>query len=82
MIEGIKVYPNPASSTTQIELAGNKPIQQLEIRNKLGVVVQSIRGGIGKNVRTVNVSNLAPDIYIVSVFDGANWYSEKLSVVK
>jgi hypothetical protein len=80
--QGIRLYPNPASSTTQIELAGNNPIQQLEIRNKLGVVVQSIKGGVGKNVRTINLSNLAPDIYIVSVFDGVNWYSEKLSVVK
>lgn len=66
---GIRVFPNPATTSTQIYLGhGSNRNQLIQIINSNGALVQQLNMGIG-NVLTVSTSSLAPGTYLVRVVE-------------
>ncbi|MFN3999182.1 chitobiase/beta-hexosaminidase C-terminal domain-containing protein [Algoriphagus sp.] len=63
----VKVFPNPASSIVNVELKKVEGLQNVELRNASGMLIQSIlsNGGIVQ----FNVSSLAPGVYLIYVTD-------------
>lgn len=84
------VYPNPvneiltidpsndpellASSTTPAE------IQIVELIDKMGLVVYRNNPGKGITTSTVRVSNLPNGFYALRIFDGQQWYTQKVII--
>lgn len=79
VLDGLSVYPNPASSAIQINN-----------NNAAGFVtnIYSIDGRLMLNtfaapgVNSVDISNLTSGLYTVVIADGAAVYTSKLSVIK
>lgn len=79
VLDGLSVYPNPASSSIQINN-----------NNAAGFVtnIYSIDGRLMLNtfaapgVNSVDISNLTSGLYTVVIADGAAVYTSKLSVIK
>lgn len=68
-------------STPTISPAGNEfKIFKIRIIDKLGNVKRSADYSTGVTSVQLNINGLLPDIYIVNVFDGSAWYSDKLVV--
>jgi hypothetical protein len=72
----INIQPDMASLNTSV-----KPnIIQVELIDKMGSI--SLIKQFGKGISNVNISvaQLRNDIYVLRIFDGNNWYSQKLIV--
>jgi len=68
----LTLYPNPASTTLQITFPGNSEALQVTITDAHGRAVQ-VSHYHGK----VDVSNLAPGLYVVSATDGQKTFRQK-----
>ena len=71
------IYPNPATSLVTVKL-GSKNINNVKVYNSIGAVV--MENEERSNVVTINVSDLAKGIYIVTATSNNNSYSKKLVV--
>ncbi len=82
------VSPNPANDRVILSLiksnAGKEnriaSIQSIRVTDKMGTVKKMVSVPAGQYSYTLNVSDLPRDVYIVSVFDGVNWYNSTLLV--
>jgi len=84
------VFPNPGTNIITIESANNttlKPgpatnaeIQQVELIDKMGKTVYENHLGKSVKVTTIQVSNLLNDFYTLRIFDGKQWYTQKVIV--
>ena len=63
----LSVYPNPATDVLNIDLGSNKVAESIEIVNLTGQSVMK-----SKAVEALDVSSLAPGVYIVRVKDADN----------
>ncbi|RZM07136.1 MAG: T9SS type A sorting domain-containing protein, partial [Pedobacter sp.] len=64
--DGIKVYPNPASSSVVVALgkfAGQ--VQRIDLIDNSGKVIRSVSGGIAHTVEAINTSSVPAGIYLV-----------------
>lgn len=66
-IAGFQLYPNPASSTLTIILPEQRTVKEYCVFDMFGRVMERRRGGTS----SLNVSNLAPGIYMLRLTDNA-----------
>jgi hypothetical protein len=75
---GVKVYPNPATSTVNVEASENSKIA---VYNMIGQRINISAAGSGR-VKVLDVSTLAAGNYTIQVMDNAVSSSHKLTIVK
>ena len=70
---GISLYPNPASSALNLQLANNVSIDKIIVVDAMGkiVLVQN------KNANQINVENLTSGIYLIQVYSGDEKFQTK-----
>lgn len=71
VLNDMKIFPNPARS--QIHIETKRTIKAVLVIDLYGNVL-----GTYKNLRTVNISNLIPGIYIIKVIDSNNQSEEQM----
>ncbi|MDH6354955.1 hypothetical protein M2132_001290 [Dysgonomonas sp. PH5-45] len=62
--ENVRIYPNPAKTTVTVE---GLNVGRIDVLNTVGQTVKAIECN-GENKQTVNVSNLAPGMYIFKLY--------------
>jgi hypothetical protein len=76
----VSITPNPTSGQVQIDIKGAKTsaIKEIRITDKVGNTQK--RFIYNKNVKTVtiNIADLPTDVYIIQVYDGKDWISNKI----
>ncbi len=75
------VIPNPAKDNITID-GQTKDIREVQIIDKTGQVKRMFKFGSNMQRVNLNISGLAPDIYYIKVFDGKEWKSKPVVVVK
>ena len=75
--EQVSVYPNPASTSLQVVLAGNTENTELKVVNMLGEVVMEPITYHSQNF-TVDVSQLASGVYIVELSNSSGKLVKRL----
>lgn len=73
----INVYPNPASE--QVTINSNEAVEQITIINMLGKTVYSSIE-TGANAVNLNVSTMAPGMYVVRITTNSRVYNTKLQI--
>lgn len=84
----LKIFPNPSHHSATIRLSVNDPaaksggyvIREIRITDKTGMIRKQYRLNDGRTSETIDISELPPDIYTVTVFDGQSWKQARLSV--
>jgi lysyl endopeptidase len=79
----ISLSPNPTNGQFKVLLSGDAKdatIREVRVKNKMGVEVFRQVFKNGSKEQTINLFNQPLDIYIVEVFDGKKWLTEKLSL--
>jgi hypothetical protein len=82
-VNGIEIYPNPASSNVVIAVNVKEEAQmKIEIYSLVGQLVKSIQTNavIGDNTVNANLNNLTPGIYMVKVQAGNTTSTKKLVI--
>lgn len=84
--KGIKIYPNPASSSVNVDLSGmitNGDIL-LKLTDVSGrqVMQQKISGASKASNHTIDVSRQTPGIYMLTIQTGKEQYVQKIVVVR
>jgi hypothetical protein len=87
------VSPNPASNTVYIsskEISDNTKLQSknnnskkisiVQIVDKLGKIKQQWKFGDNVTHATIDISQLTTDVYMIRIFDGTAWETQKLTV--
>lgn len=79
-----RISPNPTTGQTTISLVSDSKdleIKEVRIKNKMGriFVIQKFSN---LKQKTIDLSTLPNDVYIVDVFDGKKWNSHKIIVQK
>lgn len=83
------VYPNPSTSYVRIEQSSENKKANISVKIQQ-VVVQSYSGRVfidkklGDNTfsTTIDVSQLPKDNYLLRVYNGKNWHTQKLIITK
>jgi len=78
---GINVYPNPANDIVNI-IAGNEPINKVDVADVTGKIVMSIDNEKGNNQFSVNTSSLIEGVFVFTVFTEGNVLVKKVSIVR
>ncbi len=84
----LKASPNPARNNVTISLtpsgstakANTYFIQEIRISDKIGGIRKQVSFKNKQLAQTISITDLKPDIYTVSVFDGNLWQNIKLLV--
>lgn len=77
----LAIAPNPVKSvfTVTLKTEDKRSIHQVIIKNKSGLEVKNIKyGNDMSKSRILNIHNLPTDVYLLMVFDGDKWVSEKI----
>ena len=83
--EYIKILPNPSNGIFTIQLnssAKEKAIKEVIIKDKMGMLVYQQKFAANQQQQTINLAGKPTDIYMVQIFDGTNWVTQKLSLQK
>lgn len=75
----IAMSPNPASGDVQVSLTDEtekRVIKDLIIMDKTGIMKK--RFSFNKTKGVINISDLPSDTYIIRVYDGERWISDKI----
>ncbi len=75
--------PNPTSGQFFITIENKdkeKTIKQVRVKNKMGIPIFYKRFYDNKKTQSINLVNQPSDIYIVEIFNGKIWTSQKLSL--
>lgn len=79
----ITLSPNPSNGQFKVSLSStvkDAAIRSIRIRNKMGIEVYQQNFKNAKKEQTINLFTQPTDVYIVEIFDGEKWLSEKLSL--
>lgn len=79
----ISISPNPSSGQFAVTLNTSDKlasINQIVIKDKMGRPVYQQKFNNHQKTQTINLSNKTTDIYMVEVFDGKRWTTQKLSL--
>ncbi len=79
----VSIAPNPTSGQFTVSLsttAKTESIKEIIITNKMGIPVYQQKFTNNQKKQTINLYNQPTDIYLVEVFDGVKWVTEKLSL--
>jgi hypothetical protein len=83
---GVTIVPNPSQSMVTISLIAppgkNSLFYKIKIMNTLGVQAKTMNFEDGVSSSTISIADLATGAYIVGVFDGQQWLTQKLLVEK
>jgi large repetitive protein len=84
------ISPNPSSSILKIEPANDNAmksvqaipseIQEVEMIDKMGTKIYSNKIGQGTISVSIDVSGFPNDVYTLRIFDGEQWYTNKVIV--
>ena len=75
----ISVFPNPTTGKIQIQVSGLN-VQSLEIFNSTGEKVYSTSNFQQQKLNETDLSTFNKGIYFMEIYDGENFYSEKIVV--
>jgi hypothetical protein len=90
----LRISPNPASSTASVaypqpaeqssakssNTATPQAIYEIQILNKSGILKKSFKYKDGKTQAQIDVTGLAPDVYIIKAFDRKTWTADELLI--
>ncbi|MCR4737503.1 MAG: T9SS type A sorting domain-containing protein [Bacteroidales bacterium] len=82
-LEGMKLYPNPATDNLSVAISSNEHASaDLSIVNLMGQVVYSENVALneGNNLLNVSVSNLTPGVYMINIRTNKGTSTQKLIV--
>lgn len=82
-LEGMKLYPNPATDNLSVAISSNENASaDLTIVNLMGQMVYSENVALneGNNLLNVNVSNLTPGVYMINIRTNKGTSTQKLIV--
>lgn len=85
VISGINLYPNPSTGQFAVELVNSDnaaAIREIRIKDKFGSVIYDQKFKSNQKRQTINLYRQGTDIYMVEVFDGTTWSTQKLSLQK
>lgn len=75
----LSASPNPSNGMVTLTMENKQDkIKEIKVVSKMGVVVKEIKLKEPSEKYTIDISNLAPDIYTISVFNGKTWTTSKL----
>jgi hypothetical protein len=75
----ISVFPNPTTGRIQIQVSGVH-VQSIEIFNATGEKVYSTLNFQQQTLNEADLSVFKKGIYFIEIYDGENFYSEKIVV--
>jgi lysyl endopeptidase len=87
----LKINPNPARDRAVLALLKNDAaavtddfsfIEDVQVIDKTGRTLKRFRFNNKQTSQNISLEGLSPDLYIVMVYDGKEWFSDKLIVVK
>jgi hypothetical protein len=81
--EKVSLIPNPTNGQFVVTLKTedkNAVIKEIIITNKMGIPVYQQKFANKQKKQTINLFNQPTDIYLIEVFDGKKWVTEKLSL--
>ena len=82
---GVIVSPNPSPGKFMLTLTTadkSAAIKEVIIKNKMGIAIYQQRFKNEQKKQAIDLSNQPSDIYMVQIFDGKQWITEKLSLQK
>lgn len=75
----LSASPNPSNGMVTLTMENKQDkIKEIKVVSKMGVVVKEIKLKEPSEKYTIDISNLAPDIYTISVFNGKTWTTSKV----
>lgn len=75
------ISPNPATDNITIDgQKQKKNIKEIQIVDKTGRVRKLAKYGNNVQRVTLNISDLAPDVYYIKIFDGKEWRNKSIIV--
>lgn len=77
----LTLSPNPTTGQFIVKLSSpdkKSVINEIRIKNKMGAVVYRQKFNDKQKQQTINLFSAQPDVYIVDIFDGTQWVSQKL----
>jgi hypothetical protein len=78
--EAFRVSPNPASSNIQIQSIDKKTlIKEIRILDKMSSIRKQFKYSLENTSITLNIADLASDIYYIQIFDGKKWTTKTIS---
>jgi lysyl endopeptidase len=76
---GLSVSPNPAGNTLVLKSAdqNNKSgfIREIQIVSKVGILKKKQTFSNAASAVSIDIANLAPDVYTIKAYNGSNWES-------
>lgn len=90
-VRRLKINPNPAKdqailSFVKAEAAASdndlSSIREVRVFDKAGRMLKHLRFNNRQSTQVIPLQDLLSGLYIVSVYDGKSWYSDKLIIVK
>ena len=81
--EKVSLIPNPTNGQFVVSLKSEDKdavIKEIIVTNKMGMPVYQQKFANKQKKQTINLFNQPTDIYLVEVFDGVKWVTEKLSL--
>ncbi len=78
-VEGIAMYPNPASETVTISLSEMSRVANVAFYDSLGRLVFETRISKGNN-ETISISHLNQGLYHIKIYEGKNTSIKKLII--
>jgi len=85
VVEGIKIYPNPVTSSFNLNTEGyTGSVQSVDVYDMMGraVISANYASGLDNAVTSFDMSKTAPGIYIVKVLTSTGVFYQKISKVQ
>lgn len=80
--DAVVVYPNPATDNINIRIDGNTTLQEITILNSIGAVVSQQPNLDGKQLQTINLSNLPSGQYMLRVRTADGIVNKQFNIIR
>lgn len=81
----IKIHPNPSTGKFSVELVSadaTLTIKEVGIKNRYGTSVYHRVYNPSRKIELMDMSTSPADIYYISVYDGIEWISEPVTIIR